>query len=80
MMAESINPFEIQEYEDTFSNTGFTIYFKRNALGLMVSSFYIPTTIFSMLSMLSYSIKIDSVSNLFKGTSINNVDSYWGKG
>ena len=64
MMAESITPFEIKEYEDTFSNTGFTIYFQRNTLGLMVSSFYIPTTIFSMLSMLSYSIKIDSVSNL----------------
>ena len=48
------------KYFSPFS--GIIIKVRRNSLGLLVGKFYIPTSIFTMLSMLSYFIQPDIVS------------------
>lgn len=45
-----------------YSITGISLHFKRNSLGLLIGKFYGPSAIFSLLSVLSYTISIENVS------------------
>ena len=44
-----------------YSYAGLTIHLKRNKLGLLIGSFYVPTGIFAMLSMISFAINPEMV-------------------
>ena len=48
-----------REYE--YPATGITIHLERNTLGALIGQFYIPTGIFSLLSLISYFINPSSV-------------------
>ena len=66
-------PFNIKmESLDTFNHTtaGYTysycavrFYFQRNDLGLLLGSFYLPTLLFSILSLVSFFISPDMVKH-----------------
>ena len=58
---KSIPAFNKLEHGFNFSSAGLKIDLRRNSLGLLFGSFYGPTAIFAMLSMLSYCIKTDVV-------------------
>ena len=45
--------------------TGIVIKAKRKSLDLLLGTFYVPTGIFAMLSMISYSIQSDVVSTSY---------------
>ena len=45
------------------SSAGIRIHLKRDRLGLLLGSFYIPTGIFAVLAMASYVINPDAVSH-----------------
>ena len=70
-MDQNLLPFDISfetlEPEERFlagfeySYAGVRIYLKRNDFKLMVGSFYGPTAMFSMLSLISFSINPDIV-------------------
>ena len=66
--AKSISPFPVLVNGYNFSYTGIQLYFKRNTLGLLIGSFYEPTAIFSIFSMLSYNIKMEMVNFVFKNS------------
>merc|ERR1712051_171217 len=59
---ESLEPFEYVQRGLTFSYAGMRIHFTRNDFGVLIGGYYGPTAIFSMLSLVSYSIKADIVS------------------
>ena len=58
---ESISPFNIPLDGFNYSHVGLKIYLERNSVSLLIGSFYGPTSIFSLLSMFSYCINVDSV-------------------
>ena len=59
---ESLESFEHIQGGSTFSYAGMRIYLTRNDFGVLIGGYYGPTIIFSMLSLVSYSIKADVVS------------------
>ena len=63
---ESLEPFEYVQRGLTFSYAGMRIHFTRNDFGVLIGGYYGPTAIFSMLSLVSYSIKADIVSTYSK--------------
>ena len=46
-----------------YSYAGMRLHFTRNDFGVLIGGYYGPTIIFSTLSLVSYSIKADIVSN-----------------
>ena len=58
---ESISPFNIPLDGFNYSHAGLKLYLERNSVSLLIGSFYGPTSIFSLLSMFSYCINVDSV-------------------
>ena len=60
---ESLEPFEISEGKYKFSYAGMRLHLTRNDFGVLIGGYYGPTITFSMLSLVSYSIKADIVSN-----------------
>ena len=62
--AGKIEPFLILIGASNYSTTGISFQMKRNDLGMLVSQFYGPTAIFTILSMLSYNIDVGMVSLL----------------
>ena len=46
----------------TYPVARINIDFRRNTFGLLVGTFYIPTSLFAILSLISFSIEIDMVS------------------
>ena len=58
-----ILPFDEAFMGYNYSRTGIKIHFKRNSLSLLKGKFYGPTAIFSLLSMLSYTIAIEKVTS-----------------
>jgi hypothetical protein len=60
---ESLKPFEYVEGGMKYSYAGMRIHLTRNDFGVLIGGYYGPTIIFSMLSLVSYSIKADIVSN-----------------
>ena len=59
---ESLESFEFTEGKYTFSYAGMRLHLTRNDFGILIGGYYGPTAIFSMLSLVSYSIKADIVS------------------
>ena len=70
IVLESLEPFEYAEGKYLFSYVGMRLHLTRNDFGVLIGGYYGPTAIFSMLSLVSYSIKADIVSTcyLFKVT------------
>ena len=63
---ESLAPFEYSHLDGyNYSYTGIRIHFSRNTVALLIGGYYGPTIIFSMLSLVSYSIKSDIVSKKY---------------
>ena len=60
---EVIFPYDAAFMGYNYSRTGIKIHFKRNSLSLLKGKFYGPTAIFSLLSMLSYTIAIEKVTS-----------------
>ena len=58
---ENLAPFLYEESGFNFSYAGVRIHLTRNDFTLLIGSYYGPTVIFSMLSLVSYSIKSDIV-------------------
>ena len=58
---ESLEPFFISFDGYNFSSAGLRFTFKRNSRSLLIGGYYVPTTIFVFLSLVSYSIDIDMV-------------------
>ena len=58
---EILQSFNKSLHEFEYSYTGMKIYLRRNDIGQLVGSLYVPTFIFSLLSLVSYSIDIDMV-------------------
>ena len=59
---ESLKPFNVLSSGYNYSSTGMRIHFKRNTFGLLVGGYYGPTIIFTLLSLVSYTINADMVS------------------
>ena len=59
---ESLEPFEYVQRGLNYSYAGMRLHLTRNDFGLLIGGYYGPTTIFLMLSLVSYSIKPDIVS------------------
>ena len=58
--SKSLYPIWSKEYQ--YPATGVTIHLKRTDLGSLMGRFYIPTTLFSILSLISFFINPDMVS------------------
>ena len=61
--ADVISPFDAAFLGYNYSRTGIKIHFKRNSRSLLKGKFYAPTAIFSLLSLLSYTIAIEKVTS-----------------
>ena len=59
---ESLESFEYVEGDFKYSYARMRIHLTRNDFGVLIGGYYGPTFIFSMLSLVSYSIKADVVS------------------
>ena len=55
---------KIDSYGNAHSYTGMLIKMKRKSLGFLLGSYYYPTGIFALLSMISFLISPDIVSNV----------------
>ena len=53
--------FSLPNYEYDYPVTGIRIKLRRNQLGRLIGGFYVPTAIFSVLSMISFFINPDVV-------------------
>ena len=83
---ESLKPFGVVSSGHNYSSTGMRIHFTRNTFGLLVGGYYVPTMIFTLLSLVSYTINSDMVSiktsrdiffinnGLFSGTCNNEMN------
>ena len=58
---ESLEPFEYIQGGMKYSYAGIRLHLTRNDFGVLIGGYYGPTMIFSMLSLVSYSIKADIV-------------------
>ena len=52
----SIDSFTMIDNEFEYSFTGMHMEFKRNSIGVLISGYYVPTTTFSVFSLVSYFI------------------------
>ena len=59
-----MDPFEHTEAGYNYSYSKMKIYMNRNDLGYLFGSFYGPTGMFAGLSLISYAINPDIVSNI----------------
>ena len=59
---ERLERFNLTRTGYNYSSTGMRIHIERNKLGLLIGGYYGPTTIFVLLSLVSYSIDADMVS------------------
>ena len=58
---ESLEIFKVEEDGYNYTHAGMKINFTRNQLGLLAGGFYVPTFMFSLLSLLSFAISSDMV-------------------
>ena len=63
---QSLEPYEHFQAGFTYSFTSMKINFKRNQIGLLFGSFFVPTLMFATLSLISYTINPDIVSIFVK--------------
>ena len=68
---ESLESFEYVEGDFKYSYARMRIHLTRNDFGVLIGGYYGPTAIFSMLSLVSYSIKADIVSTKFYSKSLD---------
>ena len=66
MKVESTQPFNVLDVGYNYSHAGFRIYFKRSKIVGIFSAFYGPTGLFGFLSMISFGINPDVVSENFQ--------------
>ena len=59
---ESQETFTVFEAGYNYSYAGMRIHLKRNSLGLLIGGFYGPTAVFTLLSLISFTINPDVVS------------------
>ena len=59
---ESVREYEFSQAGYQYSFVGMRISLTRNNFGLLVGSYFGPTTIFSLLSLVSFTISPDIVS------------------
>lgn len=52
-------------FQESLSTARMLIHFKRNSLGLLFGGFYLPTLLFSFLSLISFGIHPDTVRYIF---------------
>ena len=71
IVLESLEPFEYAEGKYLFSYVGMRLHLTRNDFGVLIGGYYGPTAIFSLLSLVSYSIKADIVSTKFYSKSLD---------
>lgn len=60
---EGIDPFFMHLTGNNHSATGMRVHFTRNKLSALIGSYYAPTFVFVLLSLVSYSIEADMVRN-----------------
>ena len=58
---ESLEPFMVVDDDYNYSSAGMRLFFTRNEFGLLMGGYYVPTFIFALLSLVSYSIDADMV-------------------
>ena len=58
----SMRPFGILDAGYNYSYAGMTVSFTRNGIGHLVGGFYGPTTVFKVLSLISFNINPEVVS------------------
>ena len=58
---ESLKPFELLQSGYSYSYTGMRIHLSRNSLTQLIGSYYGPTVIFSLLSLVSYTMDLEMV-------------------
>ena len=73
---EILPSFNKSLHEFEYSYTGMKIYLRRNNIGQLVGSLYVPTSIFSLLSLVSYSIDIDMVCIVIQNHYLNPQSSH----
>ena len=59
--AEILEPFHVFEDGFNYSHTGMRLHFERKNFWELIGGFYFPTTSFSILSLLSFSIQYEKV-------------------
>ena len=69
---QSIPTFNRTIADWTYSSTGMLLIIKRKSFRKLISGFYYPTAAFALLSMISFLIKPDVVSNEVKVSFSNN--------
>ena len=62
---QSIPTFNRTIADWTYSSTGMLLIIKRKSFRKLISGFYYPTAAFALLSMISFLIKPDVVSNFY---------------
>ena len=74
---ESLEPFFISFDGYNFSSAGLRLSFRRNRFTLLIGGYYVPTTIFVLLSLVSYSIDMvrHKIHKSSPSTPSNNVTS-----
>ena len=63
---DSLETFTVLEDGYNYSYAGIKINFTRNKLGVLAGGFYLPTLIFSLLTLLSFAINPDVVGFFLK--------------
>ena len=58
---EGIDPFFMHLTGNNYSAAGMRVHFTRNKLSALIGSYYAPTFVFVLLSLVSYSIEADMV-------------------
>ena len=59
---ESLDNFNVYKVGYNYSYAGMRLHLKRNSLGLLIGGFYGPTAIFTVLSLISYTINPEIVT------------------
>ena len=58
---KSMNTFGVFDAGYNYSYAGMVVHFSRNSLGLLLGGFYGPTTVFKVLSLISFNINPEVV-------------------
>ena len=58
---KSMNTFGVFDAGYNYSYAGMAVHFSRNGLGLLLGGFYGPTTVFKVLSLISFNINPEVV-------------------
>lgn len=65
---KSMETFGILDAGYNYSYAGMAVHFSRNGIGTLLGGFYAPTTVFQVLSLISFNINPEVVSQIFSQT------------